>query len=81
MAATEATAANKMQGQGQGEGGWRAASGPTGNEGRPVEMSRTQKEKERKRRGRARIVVEHVDLIKEEFWERRPWILSGRAGV
>lgn len=49
-------------------------------QGRPVPLSRTQKEKERKKRGRARVVVEHVDIIGERFWERRPWILSGRAG-
>jgi tRNA(His) guanylyltransferase len=42
-------------------------------------MSRTQREKLRKKRSKARIVIEHVDVIKDEFWERRPWILSGRA--
>lgn len=48
--------------------------------GRPVQMSRTQKEKDRKKRSKAKIVVAHVDLIKDEFWEKRPWILSGKAG-
>lgn len=60
------------------EGGWAAAT--KSNEGRPMQMSRTQREKERKKRGKARIVIEHVDIIRDEFWERRPWILSGRAG-
>ena len=44
-------------------------------------MSRTQREKDSKKRRKARIVIEHVDVIKDEFWERRPWILSGKAGV
>ncbi|KAJ4358096.1 tRNA-His guanylyltransferase [Didymosphaeria variabile] len=49
-------------------------------EGRPKQPSKTQKEKERKKRGKAKIVTEHVDIIGDTFWERRPWILSGRAG-
>lgn len=51
-----------------------------GLEGRPKAMSKTQKEKERKKKGKARIVTEHVDIIGDSFWERRPWILSGRVG-
>jgi hypothetical protein len=43
-------------------------------------MSRTQKEKDRKKRSKAKVVVAHVDLIKDDFWEKRPWILSGKAG-
>ncbi|KAF3032067.1 tRNA-His guanylyltransferase [Didymella heteroderae] len=50
------------------------------NSGRPVQMSRTQREKDRKKRSKANIVVAHVDLIKDDFWEKRPWILSGKAG-
>lgn len=46
---------------------------------RPAQMSRTQKEKDRKKRNRARIITEHVDLIKDDFWEKRPWILSGKT--
>lgn len=42
------------------------------------ERSKTQREKERKRRAKAPIVVEHLDTIKDEFWERRPWLLSDR---
>lgn len=48
--------------------------------GRPVRMSRTQKEKDRKKRSKAKIVTAHVDLIKDDFWEKRPWILSGKTG-
>ncbi|KAL5417743.1 hypothetical protein PMIN06_005481 [Paraphaeosphaeria minitans] len=51
-----------------------------GLEGRPKAMSKTQKEKERKRKGKARIATEHVDIIGDSFWEKRPWILSGRVG-
>jgi hypothetical protein len=25
-------------------------------------------------------VVEHADIIKDEFWQRRPWILSNKPG-
>ncbi len=44
------------------------------------EMSKTQEENEKKRRAKARITVQHVDIIKDEFWERRPWLLSNRPG-
>ncbi|KAF2661984.1 Thg1-domain-containing protein [Lophiostoma macrostomum CBS 122681] len=77
------------------EGGWAAGTKDSRREGKergkekekeresgvPKEMSRTQRDKDRKRRTKARIVVEHVDVIKDEFWERRPWIQSGKAGV
>lgn len=48
--------------------------------GQPQPLSKTAMEKERKRRAKARIAVEHVDIIKDDFWEKRPWILTGRAG-
>ena len=44
------------------------------------ESSKTQKEKARRARGKASVVVKHIDIIKDDFWERRPWILSGKAG-
>lgn len=43
-------------------------------------LSRTAQEKERKSKEKAGIKMEHVDLINNDFWHRRPWILSGRAG-
>jgi len=43
-------------------------------------LSKTAAEKERKSRQKARVAVEHLDIIKDEFWERRPWILSNRIG-
>jgi tRNA(His) guanylyltransferase len=44
------------------------------------EISKTQEEKDRKRRAKARITVQHIDIIKDEFWERRPWLLSNKPG-
>jgi tRNA(His) guanylyltransferase len=46
----------------------------------PVQQSKSQAEKDKKRRAKARVVVEHLDIIKDEFWDRRPWILSNRPG-
>ncbi|KAL2828129.1 Thg1 C terminal domain-containing protein [Aspergillus pseudoustus] len=48
--------------------------------GAPEKISKTQLEKIRRQRRKAQVVVEHVDIIKDEFWERRPWILSGKPG-
>lgn len=42
--------------------------------------SRSHQDKLRKLRRKAQVVVEHVDIIKDDFWERRPWILSNRPG-
>lgn len=44
------------------------------------ELSKTQQEKMRKLRRKAQVVVEHVDIIKDDFWQRRPWLLSGKPG-
>lgn len=52
----------------------------TAHDARPVQMSRTQKDKDRKKRSKAKVLMEHVDIIRDEFWEKRPWILSGKAG-
>lgn len=48
---------------------------------RPREVSKTQAEKQRKARRKARITVQHVDLIRDQFWNERPWILSGETRV
>ena len=45
----------------------------------PVELSKTQAEKELKRQAKAIVRVEHLDIIKNEFWEQRPWLLSSKA--
>ncbi|KFY10849.1 hypothetical protein V492_04812 [Pseudogymnoascus sp. VKM F-4246] len=61
-----------------------ATSSPALNEealtGPEMALSKTQAEKERKARQKAKIVVQHVDFIKDDFWEQRPWILSNRPG-
>ncbi|KAF2677784.1 Thg1-domain-containing protein [Lentithecium fluviatile CBS 122367] len=64
------------------DGHWAAPtkSDEGGGAGRSTPMSKTQREKDKKKRLKAKVVVEHVDLIKDGFWERRPWILSGRVG-
>ncbi|KAF4125174.1 tRNA(His) guanylyltransferase [Geosmithia morbida] len=46
----------------------------------PVRQSKTQTENDRKRRAKARILVDHLDIIKDDFWDRRPWILSNKPG-
>lgn len=46
----------------------------------PVSQSKTQVEKEKKKRAKARVVIEHLDIIKDEFWDKRPWILSNKPG-
>ncbi|TPX19058.1 uncharacterized protein E0L32_011219 [Thyridium curvatum] len=46
----------------------------------PVQQSKTQTEKDKKKRSKARVVVEHLDIIKDDFWDKRPWLLSGKPG-
>ncbi|KAJ6786055.1 hypothetical protein PWT90_02749 [Aphanocladium album] len=46
----------------------------------PVHQSKTQNENDKKRRSKARIVIEHLDIIRDDFWDRRPWILSNKPG-
>jgi tRNA(His) guanylyltransferase len=48
--------------------------------GEPIQQSKTQAEKDKKSRAKARILVEHIDIIKDDFWDRRPWILSNKPG-
>ena len=43
-------------------------------------QSKTQFEKDKKKRAKARVTIEHLDIIKDDFWDRRPWLLSGKAG-
>ncbi|KJX99122.1 tRNA(His) guanylyltransferase like protein [Zymoseptoria brevis] len=52
--------------------------GEGGKKGDP--KSRSQVEKERKKRAKARVVVEHVDIIGDGFWEKRPYILAAKRG-
>ncbi|KAF3921658.1 hypothetical protein AA313_de0210041 [Arthrobotrys entomopaga] len=50
----------------------------------PVEMqkgkSRGQQKREAKKLAKAEVVIEHVDIIKDAFWEKRPWILHWTLG-
>ncbi|KAM3425159.1 hypothetical protein BST61_g7118 [Cercospora zeina] len=43
--------------------------------------SKTQLEKERKRKMKARIVIEHTDIIGNAFWEKRQYILATKKGA
>ncbi|KAI0397390.1 tRNA guanylyltransferase [Xylariaceae sp. FL0594] len=45
-----------------------------------TKQSKTQDENDKKRRRKARVVVEHLDIIKDDFWDRRPWLLSNKPG-
>ncbi|KAK6338819.1 tRNA-His guanylyltransferase, variant 2 [Orbilia brochopaga] len=42
--------------------------------------SRSQQKREAKKLAKAEIVIEHVDIIKDEFWEKRPWIVHWTLG-
>ncbi|OAA62053.1 tRNAHis guanylyltransferase, eukarya [Niveomyces insectorum RCEF 264] len=47
----------------------------------PPVVSKSKAESDTKRRHKARITVEHLDIIKDDFWERRPWLLTGQPGT
>ncbi len=40
------------------------------------ELSNRQKQRRDKKRRKAQIKVEHVDIINEEFWNKRDWLLK-----
>lgn len=42
--------------------------------------SKRQIERERKRKQKARIAIEHVDIIGDHFWSERPYILAAKRG-
>lgn len=42
----------------------------------PRELSKSQLEKIKKRERKAKVVVKHMDIIGDKFWEERPWILD-----
>lgn len=48
-------------------------------EGIPTK-SKTANEKEKKAKTKAQVTIEHIDIIKDVFWNQRPWILSGSIG-
>ncbi|CAK7224154.1 tRNA-His guanylyltransferase [Sporothrix eucalyptigena] len=51
------------------------------NVAEPPIVSKSKAESDKKRRAKARITVEHIDIIKDEFWDRRPWLLTGQPGT
>ncbi|OLN82910.1 tRNA(His) guanylyltransferase [Colletotrichum chlorophyti] len=53
---------------------------PDASDAQAVQQSKSQAEKDKKKRRKARVVVEHLDIIKDEFWDRRPWLLSNKPG-
>ena len=50
------------------------------NEADAQQVSKSQAERARKAKAKAKVVVEHIDIIKDDFWDRRPWIVTGKAG-
>ncbi|MCJ1297275.1 tRNA-His guanylyltransferase [Hypocenomyce scalaris] len=40
------------------------------------ELSKSQRVKEQKRRVKANFAVKHLDIISDDFWDDRPWLLS-----
>ncbi|KAK4181059.1 tRNA guanylyltransferase [Triangularia setosa] len=62
------------------EPGTHNAAAEADNLAEPVQQSKNQTENDKKRRAKARIVIEHLDIIKDEFWDRRPWLLSNKPG-
>ncbi|CAD6592244.1 MAG: tRNA-His guanylyltransferase [Alectoria sarmentosa] len=55
----------------------REASAPAVFNSERTELSKTQKEKERNRRVKASLTIENTDIIRDDFWDQRPWLLSG----
>ncbi|KAJ5161800.1 tRNA(His) guanylyltransferase [Penicillium capsulatum] len=61
----------------------RSVHPPAEEEASPLDskQSRSQQDKLKKLRRKAQVVIDHVDIIKDGFWERRPWILSNKPGT
>jgi len=59
-----------------------AVSASRGDEGEQTQapLSKTQAEKLKKLRRKAKVVVKHLDIIKDDFWEQRPWLRTGKPG-
>ncbi|TQS35429.1 hypothetical protein Golomagni_04149 [Golovinomyces magnicellulatus] len=45
-----------------------------------LQISKTEEEKNRKRKAKAGITLQHLDIIKDEFWVKRPWLISNKPG-
>jgi hypothetical protein len=46
----------------------------------PAQVSKSAAQRGNKSRAKVGIAIEHMDIIKDNFWEVRPWILAGRTG-
>lgn len=49
-------------------------------DGQASSLSKTAADKERKTKAKAGIAIQHIDIIRDHFWEVRPWILLGTTG-
>lgn len=45
-----------------------------------LQISKAEEEKNRKRKVKAGIILQHLDIIKDEFWVKRPWLISNKPG-
>ncbi|KAI9806452.1 MAG: hypothetical protein M1833_003639 [Piccolia ochrophora] len=58
----------------------RSAPSEDPNSNKQDEESRGHKEEEKRRKRKARVAILHVDVIRQDFWDQRPWLLSGKSG-
>ncbi|KAG5300607.1 tRNA guanylyltransferase [Histoplasma ohiense] len=61
-------------------GGSKEVEYEVGEEGPPAKMTKSQIARMRKIQKKATIAVMHLDIIKDDFWDKRPWILSNKPG-
>ncbi|RKF80341.1 tRNA guanylyltransferase [Golovinomyces cichoracearum] len=45
-----------------------------------LQISKAEEERNRKRKVKAGIILQHLDIIKDEFWVKRPWLISNKPG-
>lgn len=62
------------------EPGSHTAAAEADSAAEPAQLSKSQSEREKKKRTKAKVLIEHLDIIKDDFWDRRPWILSNKPG-
>ncbi|KAL8858853.1 MAG: hypothetical protein Q9178_004657 [Gyalolechia marmorata] len=55
-----------------------ATNKPTANpqEGEDREVAKARRVNEKKRRSKAEITLQYVDIIRDDFWNAHPWLLS-----
>lgn len=72
--------ANPKQYELVGPSSQKTAANDVDNIAEPVQQSKTQAEKEKKLRNKAQVTIHHLDIIKDDFWDSRPWLLSNKPG-